>query len=68
MRRLLESATRSAVTSSLAYAMLETLQWLQSTDTDHEELASLALVVAEAQAHQSRMRTVRAAAGQGRVW
>jgi hypothetical protein len=50
---------RSAAICSLVREIYETMEWLHGKDTSHVELASLRLVVAEAQRHQERMSALR---------
>ena len=47
--------TRSVAIAGLIVEVFETIRWLHGPDPDHEELASLYRVVAEAYAHRSRM-------------
>lgn len=46
---------RAAVISGLIGEICATVEWLHGTNTQHEELASLHRVLAEAQQHQTRM-------------
>jgi hypothetical protein len=50
-----DSPTRSVTIAALIVEVFETVRWLHGSDPDHEELASLYRVVAEAYAHRARM-------------
>lgn len=46
---------RSVAIADLAAEIFETIRWVHGSDPDHEELASLYRILAEAYAHRSRM-------------
>lgn len=50
-----DSHSRSLVIAALTAEVFETVRWMQGSEPEHEELASLYRVLAEAYAHRSRM-------------
>ena len=50
------SADRAVAVTTLVQLMYEATSWLHDFDLDHDELASLAAVLAAAAAHQARMQ------------